>query len=150
MTDTPTAESVFADLHAAAREISTARLFTVTVLDPKAGVSRRAYTSHPQDYPVSGTKPMVGNGWSEKVILRRETFVANTTAEFSPYFPDYPLINALGCHSAINIPVARDGQVMGTVNILDEENHFTPERVAALAALVDSRREVLLEAFAQD
>lgn len=147
MTDTPTADSVFADLHAEARKISTAKLFTVTVLDPAAGVSRRAYTSHPKDYPVSGTKPMVGNGWSEKVIGRHETFVANTTAGFSPYFPDHPLINALGCQSAINIPVARDGQVFGTVNILDVENHFTPERVTALTALVQSRRDVLLAAF---
>ena len=32
-----------------------ARLFTVTVHDPTARLFRRAYTSHPADYPVSGT-----------------------------------------------------------------------------------------------
>lgn len=138
----------FADLHDACAALGT-KLFTVTVHDPEAHLFRRAYTSHPIDYPTSGTKPMVEDDWSRRVIGEGKSFVANTTAGFAPFFPDYELINALGCHSAMNIPVKRrDRQVVGTVNLLAETNHFTPEKVAAYETLVDEHTPALLQAIA--
>jgi len=143
------AEETFAELHRAASATCGARLFTVTVLDRAAGVARRAYTSHPQDYPVTGTKPMRSSAWTEQVIGRGETFVANTTSGFSPFFSDHALINELGCEAAINIPITESDKVVGTVNILDEADHFTPERVSLLEHLVGERRADLLKAFAE-
>lgn len=144
-----TPEDVFSELHRAADAACGARLFTVTVLDRAAGLACRTYSSHPEDYPVTGTKPMKSNPWFEQVIGRGESFVANETAGFSPFFADHALINALGCESAMNIPVSDGEQVVGTVNILDEAGHFTPDRVAALQALVDANRAKLLTAFAE-
>jgi len=138
----------FAELHRAASTACGARLFTITVLDRAAGIARRAYTSHPDDYPANGTKPMGSNAWTEQVIVRGETFVANTTSGFSPFFSDHALINELGCEAAINIPITRSDQVVGTVNILDEAEHFTPERVKALERIVGERRVDLLRALA--
>lgn len=142
------ADTVFAALHEACLPLG-ARLFTVTVQDPEAGLVRRAYTSHPADYPVSGTKPVGDDAWSRRVLVGGQSFVANTTAEFAPLFPDHAQINALGCHAALNIPVKRaDGVVVGTVNILDAEGHFTPARVAAFEALTDRHRAALLAEIA--
>lgn len=146
MTVTP--EAVFAALHRAAQAACGARLFTVTVLDRKAGLARRAYTSHPDDYPVTGTKPMRSDAWSDRVIGKGRSFVANATAEFAPYFADHALINALGCEAAVNIPVSDGAAVVGTVNVLDRAGHFTPDRVAALEALVAAHRPALLTAMA--
>ena len=143
-----TPDDTFATLHEAARTTCGAHLFTVTILDRSAGVARRAYSSHPVDYPVTGTKPMGSNAWTDQVIGRGETFVANETSAFSHYFSDHALINELGCGAAMNIPVAEDGLVVGTVNILDATGHFTPERVAALERLVAGHRTDLLGAFA--
>ena len=142
-----TPQDTFAALHDAARAACGARLFTVTVLDRAAGVARRAYSSHPQDYPVTGTKPIGNSDWTAQVIDRGEAFVANDTRGFAPYFPDHALINALGCEAAMNIPVSRDGAVAGTINILDAAGHFTPQRCATLLALVESHRNALLAAF---
>lgn len=143
-------DTVFAALHDEARASCGARLFTVTVLDRAAGLARRAYTSHPADYPTSGTKPMKPNRWSEIVLTEGRSFVANSTPEFAIYFGDHALINALGCESAMNIPVADDaGQVVATVNILDAAGHFTPERIAALEGLVTRHRSALLDAAAR-
>ena len=139
--------AIFSSLHHAADAACGARLFTVTVLDRKAGLARRAYTSHPAEYPTTGTKPMRSDAWSDQVIGRGEAFVANTTPEFAIYFPDHPLINALGCQSALNIPVSRDGLVVGTVNILDAQGHFTPACVETLTALVADNTAALLAAF---
>ena len=143
-----TPDDVFAALHRAADDAHGARLFTVTVLDHAAGVARRAYTSHPADYPVTGTKPMTSNPWSDQVIGRGESFIANETSGFAPFFADHALINALGCESAMNIPVSDGRQVVGTVNILDAAGHFTPERAASLVDLVMAHRADLLAAFA--
>ncbi|MEZ5751735.1 MAG: GAF domain-containing protein [Paracoccaceae bacterium] len=142
-------DAVFSALHAEARELVGARLFTTTVLDRKRGLARRAYTSHPVEYPVSGTKPMRHDAWTDLVLGEGRSFVANTTPEFAIFFSDHALINSLGCQSAMNIPVPDDaGLVVGTVNILDAEGHFTPDRVAALEALVARRRGDLLTALA--
>ncbi|MEZ5887996.1 MAG: GAF domain-containing protein [Paracoccaceae bacterium] len=143
----PSPSETFRRLHEATAAHGGARLFTVSRIDYDAQLSRRAYTSHPAEYPVSGTKPMVIDGWGRQVIEGQKTFVANSTDGFSPYFPDHPLINALGCASAINIPVVESGKVVGTVNLLDVENHFTPERVASLEALVARERPALVAAL---
>lgn len=140
--------AIFSTLHHAADASVGARLFTITVLDHKAGLARRAYTSHPAEYPTTGTKPMRDDPWSDQVIGRGISFVANSTPEFATYFVDHALINALGCQAAINIPVAQDGVVLGTVNILDKAGHFTPDCVAKLEALVDTHHAALLAAFA--
>lgn len=141
-------QKTFADLHMAIAALGGAQLFTVTVLDRKSQVCRRAYSSHPLDYPVSGTKPMTDDGWSRHCIDGLQTFVANRTAEFSPYFPDHAQINRLGCHSAMNVPVIGGGLVRGTVNLLDVEGHFTPDRVRAVEALIVARQADLLDAMA--
>lgn len=140
-------DRAFADLHRAVDQAVGIRLFTVSVLDRTAGVARRAYSSHPVAYPVTGTKPMEEDGWSRIVIDGRKTFVANSTAEFARYFGDHALINALGCQSAVNIPVSDDDMVVATVNLLDVEGYFTPDRMARIEALVAAHRPALLAAI---
>ncbi|MFC7704518.1 GAF domain-containing protein [Plastorhodobacter daqingensis] len=143
-------DAVFAALHRAAEQSCGARLFTVTVLDPVAGLARRAYTSHPAEYPTSGTKPMRNDAWTDRVIGEGKSFVANSTPEFAIFFGDHALINSLGCEAAMNIPVADDtGRVVGTVNVLDAAGHFTPDRVTRLEALVAEFRATLLAAIAK-
>jgi hypothetical protein len=143
MTETYTA------LHTACAALGT-RLFTVTVQDPAAGLARRAYTSHPVEYPVSGTKPLTRDGWYDHTITARQTFVANTAPEFARYFFDHALITSLGLGSCINVPVAAPaGEVLGTVNLLAGEHHFTPEKLAAYHALIASHHAGLLAEMAK-
>ena len=137
----------FADLHARCAALGT-RLFTITALDEAAGLARRVYTSHPVEYPVSGTKPLTLDGWHQATILGRRTFVANTPPEFAKYFFDHALIVSLGLGSCINIPVHDgDGPVLGTVNLLAEAHHFTPDRLAAYQTLVDVAQPAICAAL---
>ena len=145
MTD---ADRVFTALQTKAAEICGARLFTITVIDRPRDVARRAFTSHPDEYPTSGEKPVTPDGWTRQVLDQQQSFVANSTAEFAIYFPDHALINALGCASALNVPVVADGEVVATVNILDDAGRFTPETVARIEALVAARRDDLVRAVA--
>lgn len=127
--------TAFSDLHARCSALGT-RLFTVTKLDEDKAVFSRVFTSHPKEYPVSGTKPMERDGWYDTTIAGRRTFVANTPPEFAKYFFDHELIVSLGLGSCINVPVVADGQVLGTVNLLAEAGHFTPLRLSDYERLV--------------
>lgn len=118
-------------LEALARKLIGAKLFTTMTVDMKYEVARRAYTSDPVSYPASGTKPIHYDSWFDIVHKERKTFIANTIEDIAKVFPDYELIDSLGCQSVVNIPVEVGGELLGTVNCLDVAHHYTPERVAA-------------------
>lgn len=121
----------------------------MTALDEDAGLHRRLYTSHPAEYPTSGTKPLEKDGWYHATIAGRRSFVANTPPEFARYFFDHALITSLGLGSCINIPVVSGDQILGTVNLLAEAQHFTPGRVSAYEALVTKAQPALCAALSR-
>jgi hypothetical protein len=110
------------------------KLFTFMTADMKTELASRSYTSHPEDYPVSGTKPITYDRWFAIVHKDRDCFVANTLDDIATVFPDFELIGSLGCGSVINLPVVLGDTLVGTVNMLHEEQHYTPERVEAAKA----------------
>ena len=131
-----TDKDAFAALEALARETVGVKLFTVMTLDMPTMLARRAYTSDPQRYPVSGTKPIEMNGWFETVARRHEVFVANTLEDIAQVFADHRIIGALGCGSVVNLPVVLDGELAATVNLLDGAHHFTAERVDLVTTML--------------
>lgn len=131
-------------LHHACAALGT-RLFTLTTHDLDAMLFRRAYSSHPIEYPTHGTKPMERDAWFDLCITRAQPFIANTPEAFASLFFDHALITSMGLGSAANLPViAADGTVPATVNLLAEAHHFTPDRLAAYTALVAQHRPALL------
>lgn len=112
-----------------------AKLFTVMTVDMVNEVAGRVFTSDPKSYPVSGTKPIHYDAWFDIVHKQRRPFVANTIADIAKVFPDHETIWSLGCGSVINLPVEIGGDMVGTINLLDVEHHYTPERVALAANL---------------
>ena len=112
-----------------------ARLFTLMTVDAPTGLSRRIHSSHPEAYPMSGTKPLSAGLWSRTVVEERRTFVANTIEAIAEVFPDHELIASLGCGSVVNLPVVFDDAVIGVANALDRPGHYTPERVARMESL---------------
>ncbi len=112
------------------------RLFTVMTVDMNAGLARRAHSSHPTEYPVSGTKPIHRDSWFDIVHGQKRSFVANTIEDIAAVFPDHELIASLGCGSVLNLPVIMNSDLVATVNMLDAAHHFTPQRVATAESLL--------------
>ena len=133
-------------LHADCAALGT-NLFTVTAHDFDAMLFRRIYSSHPTEYPATGTKPMERDAWFDLCITRGETFVANTPDAFAALFFDHALITAMGLGSAVNIPVSDTGLVVGTVNLLAAQGHFTPDRLALYHHAVDRQTATLVQAL---
>lgn len=108
------------------------RLFSCSVFQmngPESGLASRIYTSDSQNYPLSSLKTIVPNRWTDQVIIRRETFVANSVDGFADVFPDHAFIASLGLGSVINLPLIFRGNFIGTVNMLHEAGYYTEERV---------------------
>jgi hypothetical protein len=131
-----TPDAAFDALFELSRATIGVKLFTFMTADMTTETARRSYTSHPQAYPVSGTKPVTFDRWFRTVHTDRQCFVANTLAEIATVFPDHALIGELGCGSVINLPVVLGDTLVGTVNMLHEEGHYTEERVAAAKAVL--------------
>ncbi len=110
------------------------RLLTVMTVDMTAGLARRAYSNHPAEYPVSGTKPIHRDAWFDIVHRQRRSFVANSIEAIAEVFPDHALIASLGCASVLNLPIVLEGDLVATLNLMDIAGHYTPERVALAEA----------------
>lgn len=129
-------DAAFAALQALTQATVGAKLFTYMTVDMTAELARRAYTSDPENYPASGTKPIHFDAWFDIVHKERRYFVANSIADIAKVFADYDLINSLGCQSVVNMPVVIGGELVGTVNMLDVADYYTPERVQLIHELL--------------
>ncbi|MCI2394808.1 GAF domain-containing protein [Aliiroseovarius sediminis] len=123
-----TADAAQAALHKLANALIDARLFTVMTVDMDTELASRSYTSDPENYPTSGTKPIERNPWFDQVHDDHRMFVANTLDDIDAVFPDAELIGSLGCGAVINLPVVHKGELIATVNMLDAAGTYTPER----------------------
>lgn len=130
-----TEHDVGAALHRLAAATVGAKLFTMTADNPKGGYVRRVYSSDETAYPVLGTKPIVFDETYRLMTEQRFVYVANSIDTMRPDFPDLDLIVSLGCGSAINMPIVAGGEMLGSVNLLDAEGWYTPERVEAAKLL---------------
>ncbi len=128
-------EATFEALERLVDETIGVKLFTLMEIDRERNVARRNYTNMPEAYPVSGEKPRVQNPWSDLVEGRQKTFIANTIDEIADVFPDYELIQSLGCESCLNLPIVVNNEVIGTLNCLHKAGHYTPERITAAETL---------------
>lgn len=125
-------EAAFAALQTLTEATVGVKLFTYMTVDMENEVASRAYTSDAASYPTSGTKPIHYDDWFDIVHKQHAYFVANTIEDIAKVFPDYELINSLGCQSVVNMPVILGGELVGTVNMLHETGFYTDARVAEI------------------
>ena len=128
-------------LHDLAATIIPARLLTLTAINMAAMQVRRVYSSHPDVYPLLGTKPIVLDDWFRAMQTERRITAINTAAEMEGQFPDLALIRSLGCNSSLSIPVMAGNDLLGTINALDAEGSYP-------AAAIDHAADLIIPATA--
>lgn len=100
------------------------KLFTLTQVDRENHQAKRLYSSDAESYAIGGYKPIEQNAWTEQVLEKQKPFIAHHHDELKKVFFDHALIAQLGLGSVINWPVIIHDQVLGTVNLLAEENAY--------------------------
>ncbi len=111
------------------------RLFTTLFVVPGGAEVERVYSSDPAAYALTGRKKMGPTPWGDHVLKQGRTWLGNGMDDIRWAFFDHELIASLGCAACINIPVREGGVVVGTLNILDAEDSFTPQDVATAEVL---------------
>lgn len=101
----------------------------------------RIYSTLPDVYPVSGRKPKRDTAWGEKVLVQQQVNNGFGPEDIKWAFSDHETILGLGLKAVLNIPVVRDGKVLGTINFLRGDQPFSLQDIKSgqrlAAALVD-------------
>ncbi len=120
---------LFGELEKIAHVNLDVKLFSIMTIDFARDEARRIYTSSPEVYPLSGTKPIPENNWADIVIRRKQLFVANDYPTLVKTFPDHEIIKSLGCEAIINVPIIMGGEIHGTLNILGPRGAYPPDSI---------------------
>lgn len=121
---------LWAALDAALGAVIGHKLFTVLRFHADTRESERCYTNQPVAYPVGGRKTFNESPWSRRVFGERRPYIGRTAKDIQTVFFDHALIASLGCDAVLNVPVAYDGRVLGTLNLLHEAGWYGEADVA--------------------
>lgn len=122
------------------------KLFTLLMVLPGGREIQRIWTSNPEAYPLTGRKTMGDTPWGDLVIKQRKPFLGKDMEAVRWAFFDHELIASLGLGSAINVPIARHGELLGTIAILDVEGHLDEGKLAIASRFAPH----LVDAFSQE
>lgn len=131
-------------LHVLAATVIPAHLFTLTAINMAAGHVRRVYSSHPEVYPLLGTKPIVVDDWFRAMQTERRITTINTAAGMEGNFGDLDLIRSLGCNASVSIPIMAGNDLLGTINALDAEGSYPDSIIDAASSLIVPATTVFL------
>lgn len=129
----------WADVHATIEREVGVILFTVLHFTDGGTRMERAYSSHPVEYPVGGSKDVATEVSPDWIAVSRDAgapYFGATPADLERVFADAELILSLGCGSILNVPLTdAAGVTWGTVNLLPSGT-YSPEAVERAIAIV--------------
>lgn len=121
------------------------RLFTILAIDWPRHENQRLYTSEPGSYPRGGAKPLVtASEFYQQVILGGQARFCADREACKRAFSDYPLIETLGCESAVNVPVRVDGATVGSLNLLHRRGWYDRAMLAPLMLFAEYAAALLV------
>ena len=121
--------NIFCLLDNAFQDLIGHKLFTVLRYDKISLELERIYSSNPSNYPLNGIKKLTNTDWSKIVLVDGNVYIGYNSNDIKLSFPDYELIERLGCRSVMNIPLILKGNVVGSVNLLNKENWYNEHQV---------------------
>ncbi|MCC6533151.1 MAG: GAF domain-containing protein [Burkholderiales bacterium] len=107
------------------------RMFTFLRFDFDRFEMERLYCTQPQRYPIGARKPMRHGPWSQCVIDRGASFIANGAHEMRATFGDHRALAELGCFASLCVPVRHMGRTLGTMNLNGDEGRYGVAQAAA-------------------
>ena len=127
---------LFEEFYQQSASIIDVKIFTITKFEENSTIASRIYTNIPESYPTFGTKPVTEDHWSEQVLNNRKSFISNSIEEIADVFPDYELIETLGCGSCINVPIIINDQVLATLNCLNTKDFYQETQIEKVKSLI--------------
>jgi transcriptional regulator with GAF, ATPase, and Fis domain len=119
--------ALFRAVEAVAAETIGFRLFTIMAYDARQHEVERVFTSMPDVYPTGGRKKKRGTAWATQILRELRPFRGETAHDIRSAFDDHTVMTAMGLGSILNIPIAYDGECVGTMNLTHVERWYVPD-----------------------
>lgn len=100
------------------------RLFTVLRITPDGEGLQRMHSSNLEVYPAGGVKRIGDDTWLRSMTTMTGPQVSPDADAIRRNFFDHEAIFALGCRSAINVPIRYRGRNLGTLNLLHRDGWY--------------------------
>ncbi|MEM9783154.1 MAG: GAF domain-containing protein [Pseudomonadota bacterium] len=113
------------------------QLFTVMRLHRDAMEVERLYSSRPDAYPPGGRKAKRDTPWGEQVLSAGKPYLGRNAEDMRWAFDDHAVILGLGLKTVINVPLHRDGVVIGTMNLLDGPGALAEADIATAETIAE-------------
>jgi transcriptional regulator with GAF, ATPase, and Fis domain len=117
--------TLFRAVEAVVAETIGFRLFTIMTYDARQHEVERVFTNMPDVYPTGGRKKKRGTAWSTQILRELRPFRGETSQDIRNAFDDHAVMEAMGLGSILNIPIAYDGECVGTMNLTHVEHWYT-------------------------
>lgn len=128
----------------ALREFPGHKLFTILQIDWDRQENQRIYSSNTEHYPCGGAKPLLtASDFYREVILGGRARICADREACRLAFADHALIEALGCESAVNVPIRQAGVTVGSLNLLHRRGWYAREMVSPLMLFADFAAAIL-------
>ncbi|WP_374729156.1 GAF domain-containing protein [Caballeronia ptereochthonis] len=103
------------------------RLITIMAYDARNQEVERVFTNMPDLYPTGGRKKKRGTAWATQILQELRPFRGETAHDIRNAFDDHMTMANMGLGSILNIPIAYDGECLGTMNLTHVEHWYTRE-----------------------
>jgi hypothetical protein len=143
-------DSLFKTVDKALADTVGHKLFTLLYVAPNGKRVKRLYTNMPKEYPVGGYKEIGSTPWQKRVVGERRAWVGYNAKDIEWAYFDHELIVSLGCESAMSVPVAYAGCLLGTISLLDAASHYKESDVAKVEPFAALLIGPFLDAIAAD
>lgn len=128
-----------------ARELDVV-MFTVLRFTDGGATMERVYSSHPDAYPVGGTKDVATQVSSEWTAVARDAgrpMLMATPADIRRVFGDAATILGLGIGALVNVPIVDRGRVVGSVSVSGPAGAYDEADVMRAVALLAGTETII-------
>lgn len=140
----------FAAAELTAKEAIGHRLFTIMAFHADSVEVERLYSSNQEAYPPGGRKQKRDTAWGQQVLERGEPYIGSTAHDIRANFNDHEVILGLGLESVLNVPIKFEGQTIGTMNLLHDENYYDISHLAVATEIATILAETLVGVMEND
>lgn len=121
----PSDERLYASTEHALGELVDFRL--LTILRWHEPLLVRMHSSAPSIYPAGGSKDITDDRWLRSLLADGVPVLSENEAQVRERFFDHEAIFAMGCGSALNVPVMSSLGPLGSINLLHAAHWYRPE-----------------------
>jgi GAF domain-containing protein len=113
-------------------------LCTIMLFDAQAMEVERLYSSNPAAYPTGGRKQKRDTEWGRHVLENGQPYIGRNLEDIRQHFDDHKVIQDLGLHSILNMPIKIGGRTIGTMNLTSAKEDYYSEQNLPMARLITS------------